>query len=324
MKTKKTVLIFGISSFVGSNIAESLKSDYRIVGTFYETPAVLKDVVTVECDVHNKDLVQKVVYLFKPDIVIYAIGLTRLEDCQEFPKVADALNTAGVFNVSMASERYGAKFIYFSSCYIFSGENVVFRENDTPMPTSIYGNTVASTEFYVQKSCLNYLIFRCCPLFGKTYNVNSLNWMEVLERYAYTDKKIICDTKVKTGYLDIWTICDLLKVAIEADFTNRLFQVTSRDTTDRYSFSKQFMQTFGFNDGLVSKGDWDFPRTENQFGLQNLGEELYFAMDYTNLEEAFNIKLPTIEESIERARNHLSKNQRSKKGKNKSAGISFI
>jgi dTDP-4-dehydrorhamnose reductase len=321
---RKTILIFGISSFLGSNIADNLKDEYRVVGTYHENPVNIPGIVSLQCDVHNKDLVQKLVYLFKPDITIYAVGLSRLEDCQEFPKVADALNTAGVFNVSMASERFGSKFIYFSSSYIFSGENVVFRENDTPMPSSIYGNTVASTEFYVQKSCLNYLIFRCCPLFGKTFNVNSLNWMEVLERNAFLDKKIVCDTKVKTGYLDIWTVCDILKLAIKADFANRLFQLTSTDTTDRYHFSLKFMKEFGYNDSLVARGDWEFPRTENQFGLQNLGDDLYFAMDYSNLEEAFSIKLPSIDEAIANAKKHLIKNASTRLKNKKGVGVSFI
>lgn len=143
VEKKKTVLIFGISSFVGSNLAETLRKDYRVVGTYYETPVQIPGIFSLKCDVHNKDLCQKVVFLFKPDITVYAVGLTDLESCQEFPKVADALNTAGVFNVSMASERYHSKFVYISSVYLFSGENIVYKENDTPMPTSVYGNTIA-------------------------------------------------------------------------------------------------------------------------------------------------------------------------------------
>jgi len=34
VKRNKTILIFGISSFVGSNLAFFLKEDFRIVGTY--------------------------------------------------------------------------------------------------------------------------------------------------------------------------------------------------------------------------------------------------------------------------------------------------
>ena len=276
MDRKKTILIFGISSFLGSSLADILKKEYRVVGTYYEQPVEIEDVLTLKCDVHQKSLVQKIVYLFKPDVTIYAVGLTDIHACQDFPKVADALNTAGVFNVSQSSERYNSKFIYFSSSYIFSGEDTLFRENDTPMPSSIYGNTMASSEFYVQKSCLNYLIFRCAPIVGRSYNKNSLNWLEVLERCNFLNEKIGCDDKVYTGYIDIWTLADVLKTAIESQVTNRLFQVASTDIMTRYEFSKKYLEVFHGNTGLLSKTDWKFPRTENQLALQNLGENLFF------------------------------------------------
>lgn len=323
MKRKKTVLIFGISSFLGSNLAESLKSEYKVIGTYHETIANIDSVLTVKCDVHNKDMVQKTVLLFQPDVTIYCVGLTDLNCCQDYPKVADALNTAGVFNVSNASERYNSKFIYFSSSYIFSGENILFKENDTPMPSSVYGNTIASSEFYIQKSCLNYIIFRCCPIIGRSYNANDLKWMEVIERCAFYNEKIVCDSKVYTGFLDIDTITEVLKNAIEQNITNRLFQVTSKDMMNRYDFTKKYLDIFDGNPSLASKGDWKFPRTENTIGLQNIGEELFFEMDVSNLESTFNITMPTVEESLIKLKKKYS-GAISSKRKMKTSGVTFI
>lgn len=323
MKKKKTIMIFGLSSFVGSNLAEILKDDYRIVGTYFETPMHIPGILSLKCDVHQKDMVQKMVYIFKPDITIYTIGLTDLDACQEYPKVADALNTAGVFNVSAASERYGSKFIYFSSTYIFSGEDTLFRESDTPMPSSVYGNNIASSEFYIQKSCLNYIIFRCCPIYGRSYNPNTLNWMEVLEKCNFTNQRVVCDTKIYTGFLDIWTVAEVLKLAIEKNITNRLFQVSSSDLMNRYEFAQKYYELFNGNTALLAKGDWKFPRTENQIALQGLGEELFFRMDISNIENTLDIAIPTIEETILKVNKKLSGSYGSQ-GKTKSAGITFI
>jgi dTDP-4-dehydrorhamnose reductase len=322
MKQKKTILIFGISSFLGSNLAEQLKDDYRVVGTYFSTPVDINGILSIKCDVHNKDMVQKVTYLFQPDITIYAIGLTDLATCQDFPKVADALNTAGVFNVSMASERYHSKFIYFSSCYIFSGEDTLFKEHDTPMPTSVYGNTVASSEFYIQKSCLNYVIFRCAPMFGRSYNTNDLKWTEAIDRHEFNGQNIGCDGKIFTGYIDVITIADVLKMAIEQNITNRLLQVTSKDLMSRYEFAKEYLDQQGGNTGLLTKSDWKFPRTENQIALQSLGEELKFQMDTYNVENEFGIKLPTIAESIQKYLGGLKGTVVARRAK--SAGITFI
>lgn len=322
MKQKKTILIFGLSSFLGSNLAENLRDEYRIVGTYFETPVHIPGILSIKCDVHNKDLVQKVVYLFQPDITVYAIGLTDLDACQEFPKVADALNTAGVFNVSMASERYHSKFVYFSSCYIFSGENIKYKENDTPAPTSVYGNTVASSEFYIQKSCLNYIIFRCCPIYGRSYNPNDLKWIEAIERNEFLGKKIVCDTKVHSGFIDVYTISELLKRAIEINVTNRLLHVTTKDTMTRFEFAKKYLEAFAGNTSLLNKGDWKFPQTENVVALQNIGEEIHFDLDTFNIEDEFEIEMPSIEDTLSKYKDKIEGSVKTKK--QASAGITFI
>jgi dTDP-4-dehydrorhamnose reductase len=267
-------------------------------------------------------MVQKVVYLFKPDITIYAVGLTDLNACQDYPKVADALNTAGVFNVSVASERYHSKFIFVSSVYIFSGEDTLFKENDTPMPSSVFGNTVASSEFYIQKSCLNYIIFRCCPIIGRSYNPSDLKWVEAIERNEYLGQRIICDTKVKTGYIDMETVSTMLDKAIEANVTNRLLQLDTVDAMTRYEFAQMYLDIFGGNKSLLAKGDWKFPQTENSIALQSLGEEISFKMDTENIEELFGLKMKTIEDSIKGYKKKLAGNVKAKRVA--TTGITFI
>jgi dTDP-4-dehydrorhamnose reductase len=322
VESKKTILIFGLSSFLGSNIAANLKSEYRIVGTYNETPVNISGVLSIKCNVNNKDMVQKVVLLFKPDITVYAVGLTDMDACQEFPKVADALNTAGVFNVSMASERYHSKFVYFSSAYIFSGEDILCGASDTPVPSSVYGNTIASAEFYIQKSCLNYIIFRCSPIFGRSYNQNDLKWCEAIERSEFLGQKIVCDTKVHTGFVDIHTVTDYLKKAIENNVTNKLLHVTTRDIMSRFDFAKLYLEIFGGNQALLVKGNWKFPQTENQIALQSLSDELRFHLDATNLEAEFQLKIPSIREMILSYKTKLEGSFSAKKIA--SAGITFI
>jgi dTDP-4-dehydrorhamnose reductase len=190
------------------------------------------------------------------------------------------------------------------------------------MPTSIYGNTVASSEFYIQKSCLNYIIFRCAPIFGRSYNKNSLTWLEVLERNNFLNEKVICDNKIYTGFIDVLSVAEVLKQAIETNVTNRLFQLSSSDVMNRYEFAQKYLEVFHGNTSVLSNGDGAFPRTENQIALQGLGEELYFRMDLDNVESLFDIEMPTIEESLRKTSDLQSGSIGSKK--TKSIGVTFI
>ena len=151
---KKTVVIFGISSFVGSNIAEFLKKYYKIIGTYYSNRISIDGVLTIPCDVLNKDEVRLVMLAFKPDIAIYCIGMSSVVECQENEDLADALNTGGLVNVIEFSQRYKTQVCYLSSAHVFGGENKKYTEMDIPDASTTYGNMVASSEFYIQKIVL--------------------------------------------------------------------------------------------------------------------------------------------------------------------------
>jgi dTDP-4-dehydrorhamnose reductase len=321
---KKTIVIFGISSFVGSNLAECLKDRYRIIGTYLNNKVTIPGVVTIPCDVLKKDQVQTIIYTFRPDLTIYAVGLSSLMDCYEYPKLADALNAVGVFNTSQFSERYNSKFCYLSSGFIFSGHKGEVREHDTPLPNTVYGRTVASSEFYVQKSCLNYLVFRCCKLYGRNYNINQLNFLERLERGFEEGKAIECDGTVNVGWLEVSYLAEAIHLSFEAGVRNRLVQVSSRNIMTAYEFAKLYAKIFKQPDTLLTKTDWDFPIENLKYDITRDDDKFYYQLSTFNIEATLGLKIPTVEESLiaikDKWQPKSGRNRKVKKG----SGVSFI
>jgi len=293
---KKTILIFGVSSFIGSNLLEMLKDDYRIIGTYYKTPVSIPGVTCVPCDVLKKDYVYNITSRFRPDFTIYAIGLSSLKECQLSPKQADALNSAGAVNVCTASERYGSKFIYFSSGFVLGGADTIYREVETPFPNTVYGDSLSSTEFYIQRSCLNYLIFRCSTLYGRSLNPNHSNWFEYLQSSFAKGEPINVNDSIHVGFLDIHILIRILKATLEKDVTNRLFHVSSSDSMTRYEFAKVYAKIFKKDETLIQPIQGKFPVDKNKSGDEN---SIYFyRLDTANIEEFLNTKMPMIEESL--------------------------
>lgn len=322
MISKKTILIYGVSSFVGSNLAEQLKDKYRVIGTYYKTRVQIKDVISLECDVYSKQEVERIMHAFKPDITIYAVGLKNLMLCQEFPKLADALNTAGVFNVSQVSERYQSKFLYFSSSYVFAGEDITYTESDTPAPLNVYGSSVASAEFFIQKSCLNYIIFRCAPIFGRSYHHSDNTFVEFLEKRSFSKEKINCDDHVRTGFIDIISLAKIVHLAIEKNTVNKLIQVTSPDTMTHFAFATAFFKASERDTSLLTSGNWKYPVNQSSVSNQEVGGDLVFKMDLSNLINEYNITLPPVNEMIENYQKFLARS--GKRKKIKSSGISLV
>jgi dTDP-4-dehydrorhamnose reductase len=291
---KKTILIFGISSFVGSNIVELLKNEFRIIGTFHNTPVSIPGVTCISCDVLKKDYVSSLVARFRPDLTIYAVGLSSLKECKLFPKQADALNSAGAVNCCTASERIGSKFIFISSSFVLGGENTIYREGDTPFPNTTYGFTLSSTEFYIQRSCLNYLILRCSTLYGRSYNSSNNNWFENMQLAFVKGESVFVDDSVQTGFLDVHLMIKVLRAVLAKEVTNRVLHVSSKDFMTRYEFAKIYANIFKKDLGLIQKTSGRFPVDKNKEAKSTY----HFMMDTSNLEELLENKMPTVEDSL--------------------------
>lgn len=297
-KREKTILIFGLSSFVGSNLAEFFKEDFRVVGTYNKNPVFIPGVLALPCDVLNKEEVQLALYAFKPDITIYAVGLSSVSECARNPELADALNASGLFNVVEYCQRYKSQVCYLSSGFVFAGEDKQYIEMDIPDPNTVYGKTQASAEFYIQKSSLNYVIFRICKLYGRAHLENRLTFFEKIQKDFMDRRNIQCDDNVKTGYLDIYYLGMILKICFEKNVKNRLFQISSNDTVTFNEFVKEYCSTFSESTGLVQKGRWPFPFMAAAATVPD-SDKINFDLDISNIEGFLNINMPSVKESLD-------------------------
>jgi dTDP-4-dehydrorhamnose reductase len=319
---RKTIVIFGVSSFIGSNLAEFFKKDYKVIGTFHKSPVSIPGVLTIPCDVLAKEEVQLILFAFKPDIAVYCAGVSSIYDCHKNEDLADALNTSGLFNVAEYCQRYKAQICYVSSGFIFAGEKKNYFEMDIPDAVTTYGKTQAAAEFYIQKTSLNYVIFRSCRLYGRSIVANRPTWFENFQRKAFNNKALAMDSFIHTGYLDVYYLGMLMKMCFDKDVRNRLFQVSSSDIMNVYEFAKTYGEIFNLAKDRFSKARWPFPYNASATTTQ-VGDELFFKMDTANMEGFLNIELPSIKDSLEFTFNRFN-GQAVKKNKSAGDGIKFI
>ncbi len=322
-KTPKTILIIGISSFVGANLAEYFKNHYRVIGTYCNNPVKIPGILTMKCDVLNSDEIQFAIYKTRPDITIYAAGLSSIIDCHENEHLAEALNTSGLFSATDFCMRYKSQIIYLSSFNVFSGDEKTYLEMDIPDPNTVYGKTQASGEFYVQKTSLNYLIFRTCRLYGRGMDFKKRNWFELIEKRLKLNINTACDDYIKTGFLDIYFLAALLHMCIEKGVLNRLFHVSSSDMGSIYEFAKKYSNEFGFAEQLLARSKWEIPILSDT-GLGDKKEKMAYKMDVTNLEGFLNIEMPSIEDSLKFTHKRFNGAEEKGSKKNKGDGIIFI
>lgn len=321
---QKTILIIGISSFIGSNLAQYLKKHFRVIGTYYKNPVKVEGVLTLPMNIRNKEEVQRVIFSFKPDFTIYCAGVNSISDCAGNSGASDALNTSGLITVAEYCQRYKSQICYLSTCHVFSGEEKKYIEMDIPDANTSYGKSQASAEFYIQKTSLNYVIFRTCRLYGRSLNATNPNYFEVLQKELHLGKQVSCDHHVLTGYLDVYYIAAMMKICFDKEVKNRLFQVSSKDIMSAYDFANAYAETFNHNKEMITKGKWNYPVVKGMGGAY-ASDKIYLQMDISNLEGFLSIKLPTVKESLEFTFKRLDgASDKDHKKESKGEGIKFI
>ncbi len=130
----ETILLTGGSGRMGR---ELLKLD-----------ATIRAPRRVQLDVMNYSDCRWHCETYSPSIVIHAAALASVVECERRRIWADALNIAGTMNMLLAAASVGARFVYISTEYVFSGHSGNYRETVDPHPVSHYGWTKRQGELF--------------------------------------------------------------------------------------------------------------------------------------------------------------------------------
>ena len=321
---KKTILIIGVSSFVGSNLAEHLKDDYHVIGSYHENPIEIEGVLTFSLDILRKDLIKLSIKLFNPEITIYCAGMSSIEDCEKNMNNPYTLNTLGVFNVTSLTEQYKSMFIYISTAYIFSGDKRTWEESDVSLSNSVYGKSKSSSESFLRDNILNYMIFRCCDFYGRAHAMSKLTWFDVLQRDFFENKDVVGYRNVKRGFLDIVYLAILIKKAIEMQLGRKTIHVSTTNILSERDFFLEYARVFNESCALVSSRTWDFPQIKVPVFQAKSVESLEYTIDVSGTEKLLNFKMPSIKESLEFTRNRFGGNTSSLSVSEHNEKVKFI
>lgn len=113
----------------------------------------------------------------KPDIIVSAAAYTAVDQAEDEPDVAFAVNAEGAGAVASAAAELGVPIIHLSTDYVFDGEATVpYTEDMVPAPRSVYGHSKLAGEHAVALANPDHLILRTAWVFSP-YGKNFLKTM---------------------------------------------------------------------------------------------------------------------------------------------------
>lgn len=85
---------------------------------------------------------------------------------------------------------------------------------------------------------------------------------------------------------------------LESGVTNRLLQVSSRDSLTRLGFAKLYAKVFKKDENFIESTSGTFPLEASYKNSQKSSLQNYFQMDVTNVESLLGIEMPKVEDSL--------------------------
>jgi dTDP-4-dehydrorhamnose reductase len=123
-----------------------------------------------QLDLQEVGRIDKVVRDVGPDVVINCAAFHNVPLCEEQPEKAFFINCFSVGRIADSCRKYGARFVTFSTDYVFGGEKrTPYAENDPPHPLQVYGITRAAGEYAaIAAAPEQTVIVRTCGLYGRS------------------------------------------------------------------------------------------------------------------------------------------------------------
>ncbi len=247
------VLITGSNGMLGKALVETFKADKlygigrgsvpknRVAGFFeYEC-----------CDITDRQAISRVIARIRPDAVVHTAAFTQVDDCERERERATAVNLTGTLHVADAARENGSFLIFISTDYIFDGEKKTpYREEDTPGPLNVYGESKLEAENYLRTRPGGNLIVRTSWVYGP----GGKNFVETILRLSDERKtlEVVADQIGRPTYTyDLaGAIFDLCDYAMDRKGRKKndlppVLHVANRGAASWFDFAKEIILIAG-------------------------------------------------------------------------------
>ena len=201
-----------------------------------------------EIDICSAAQVDAMVDALRPGLVLNCAAFNRVDEAEDAPEAAFAVNAFAVRNLALAARRCDAALVHFSSDYVFDGpQRRPYIETDLPCPRSMYGISKLAGEAMVQALCPRHFLIRTCGLYGYTGSRDKgTNFVESMLRLAAGPSPIrVVSDQVCTPTSTMDLACAVARL-IETEKYG-LYHLTSAGACSWYEFACAIFQQAGLH-----------------------------------------------------------------------------
>jgi dTDP-4-dehydrorhamnose reductase len=188
----------------------------------------------------------------EPDVVLNAAAYNQVDLAEREPQAAYMVNGLGVRNLAVACRQVDARFVHFSTDYVFDGAAIrAYTEDDRTHPLSAYGVSKLAGELYTRAYLDKPLIIRTSGVYGPGGLKNNRgNFVELMLRLASERKPV----RVVEDHVGSPTFAPLLAartVDLVEGGESGVFHIGGGTAISWFDFAKKIFAIAGITDAAL-------------------------------------------------------------------------
>lgn len=238
----KTLLVTGISGFLGWHIATHPQSRWRIVGLYHKHKPEHDGIETVRIDIDEDfSSLKRLISDIRPDAILHLAAHSDPNSCERDLVSSYRTNVESTNSLARYAKEQGIYFLFVSTDMVFDGKDAPYDEQDAVDPINVYGKQKVEAERYLLSLGSNVAIARLPLMYGITKTSDSFfsKWLERLRHghhvHAFTDeyRTVVSGRSISEG------LFLLLDKAVEG-----VWHLGGKERVSRYEFAMTMAEAF--------------------------------------------------------------------------------
>ena len=143
---------------------------------------------------------------YNPDVIVHCAAYTAVDKAESEPEVCTAVNGDGTLNIVRSALSVGAKLVFISTDYVFSGKGETpWKEDDPYDPQNVYGLSKVQGELAV-RSLMNF-VRTMLRLGAERKEIRVVDDQVGSPTYTADLARVICDL-IPTEKYGIYHVCN--------------------------------------------------------------------------------------------------------------------
>jgi dTDP-4-dehydrorhamnose reductase len=238
-----------------------------------------------------------------PDVIVNAAAYTAVDDAEDEPERAEAINSRAPGVLAEAAAEVGAWLVHYSTDYVFDGTAMApYGEDDATNPVNVYGRTKREGETAVQAAGAPHLILRTSWVYSARRSNFLLSMLRLADEH---DTLTVVDDQTGTPTAAPWiadATAKILRRLQEMDApeeTSGLYHLAASGQTSWYGFARAIFAQFGRDDVAVKP----IPTEEYPTPAER---PAYTVLDSSKARTTFDLDIPTWSEQLDALRGEMN------------------